>query len=72
MGHRVAWLEVDQAVAQAADFKQKLKQGQRLLLQKQQELQESQAPVKCVPGPSWAKPFNMQHIGLEPPTCMRM
>lgn len=65
MGHRVAWLEAEQAIAQAADFKKKFKQGQRQLLQKQQELQESQAPVKCAPSPPWAKHSHMQQIGLS-------
>ena len=51
LGHRVAWLEVKQARAEAAAIKKKVEQGQQLLLQRQKELQESQAPVKLGSSP---------------------
>lgn len=51
LGHRVAWLEVKQAREEATATKKKAEQGQQLLLQRQKELQESQAPVKWGPGP---------------------
>ena len=46
---KLAWLDADEARERLIDFVEKLKQGQKLLLQREQELQESQAPVKCAP-----------------------
>ena len=47
MEFRVAWLDAEQARLQAKDYEEKLKQGVSQLSERQQELQESQAPVKC-------------------------
>ena len=48
---RVAWLDAEKARLELQDLKDKMQQGEAQLLERQQELQESQAPVKCALDP---------------------
>ncbi len=54
MEFRVAWLEANQARLKALEYQEKAANAQRNLNQKQLELQESQAPVKCAHDPALA------------------
>jgi len=52
MEFRVAWLEANQARLKALEYQEKAANALRNLNQRQLELQESQAPVKCAHDPA--------------------